>query len=176
MASLADRARAAQIIGRLQYLLAADSVWMSEVGRGDGQVEALGIMKDQLMAAIATLRSDVPFLRALGSEVDQHAVERALSQAGLPEEVLASFRRATDQRGGFVKFMADQLGHFDTVLADNEAFLASEFDRIRGRVPPTIRGGSDPTGVAVGVAMIVLGGPVSPAVEAAGALLVILSA
>ena len=71
MAPLADQAHAAQIIGRLHYLLAAESVWMSGVGRGQPEeIEALGIVKDEMLTTLATLRGDLPFIRGLAAELD----------------------------------------------------------------------------------------------------------
>jgi len=173
--SLADRARAAQIAGRLQYLLALDSVWMAEIAQGQPriQVEAISMVKDQLMTTLATLRSDVPFIRGLASDLDQDAVGKSLSHPQVPKEVLLAFRRVADRRGGFGTFASEQLGTLDAVLADIETNIISDLDRVRAAAPRTIRGGSDSTGVAIGVGLIVTG---IPAAEAAGILLVILSA
>lgn len=178
MASLADQAHAAQIIGRLHYLLAADSVWMSGVRRGQPEeIEALGVVKDEMLTTLATLRGDVPFIGRLASELDEDAVERPLSRPQVPDDLKTSFRRVIEHHGGFVKFMTERLEMFHAGLDEQRASIVADYDRMRGGIPPTIRGGSSSGWlVPAGAALITLGAATgNPELVTAGALLVVMS-
>jgi len=178
MASLADQAHAAQIIGRLHYLLAADSVWTRGVGRGQAEeIEALGIVKDEMLTTLATLRGDVPFIRGLVSELDEDAGERPLSRPQVPDGLKTSFRRVIERHGGFVKFTTEQLETFDARLDEQQASIVADYDRMRGGIPPTIRGGSSAAGLAAGAVLIALGVATdNPDLVTTGAVLVVVSA
>lgn len=176
MSSLADEARAAQVIGRLHYLKAADAVWGAGLRRGQPEeLEALGIVVDQLMTTLAALRDDVPFIHRMASELDEEGFDRTLSDPKMPTDLATSFRRLAEENGGFRAFATERLGDLDGVLSGKQDTIGAEYQRMRSGGPRGVSGGSDSDACAIGIAAAVLGGAVSPALSAGGVLLAVLS-
>lgn len=174
MRSLSDEVRAAQVIGRIHYLQAADATWTAAVGRGRSEeVDGLEIVTNELRTTVAALREDVPFIVRLASELDEDGIEQKLSHPKMPKELIDAFRHLAEHHGGYAKLVEDHLGRLDGALASKRDALDTEYDRLRSGGPRPISGGSDAEACAWGIGLAVLGG--APAVSAAGVLLAILS-
>ena len=128
------------------------------------------------MTTVATLKADVPFLIRLGTEIGEDGLERTLSQPGAPADLVASFRRLAERHGGVAEFTRQTLGTLDHVLSSKQEAVRAESERMQsGGARGVISGGADPEACALGLAVMLLSAPVSPAASLAGGLLAVLS-
>jgi hypothetical protein len=172
MRSIADQVRGTRVAEQLSTLQNTDATWRAAATlRREGDREALLVLADQMLAAIAALRHEVPFAVAAAADFDERELERATSNPQMPAELVDSFRRLAESHGGPAALVRDHVGRLEEVLDSKRAAIEAESGRLRSGQPPVAAGGADEEACVIGLAMSAL----CPALWPVGMTLAILS-